>query len=104
MKDVSKSFSGVQVLHNINLDVAKGEVHVLLGENGAGKSTIIKILTGAYTKDTGEVDWEGKTLTVSKPKDAIDAGIATIYQELNLIPQLSVMENIFSRTRNEKGK
>ncbi|MFE4810643.1 sugar ABC transporter ATP-binding protein [Peribacillus simplex] len=103
MKDVSKSFSGVQVLHNINLDVEKGEVHVLLGENGAGKSTIIKILTGAYTKDTGEVHWEGKTLPVSKPKDAIDAGIATIYQELNLIPQLSIMENIFLGHEMKKG-
>nr|WP_068673657.1 sugar ABC transporter ATP-binding protein [Oceanobacillus sp. Castelsardo] len=95
MKNVSKSFSGIQVLHGINLEVKKGEVHVLLGENGAGKSTIIKILTGAYTKDTGVVKWENKVLDVEKPKDAIDAGIATIYQELNLIPQLSVMENIF---------
>lgn len=103
MKDVSKSFSGVQVLHNINLDVEMGEVHVLLGENGAGKSTIIKILTGAYTKDTGQVHWEGKTLSVSKPKDAIDAGIATIYQELNLIPQLSIMENIFLGHEMKKG-
>ncbi|WP_342514882.1 sugar ABC transporter ATP-binding protein [Sporosarcina sp. FSL K6-1522] len=103
VKDVSKSFSGVQVLHNINLDVEEGEVHVLLGENGAGKSTIIKILTGAYTKDTGEVWWDGKVLNVTKPKDAIDAGIATIYQELNLIPELSVMENIFLGHEKKKG-
>ncbi|MCM3399534.1 sugar ABC transporter ATP-binding protein [Oceanobacillus profundus] len=95
MKDVSKSFSGVQVLYDINLEVEEGEVHVLLGENGAGKSTIIKILTGAYTKDTGQIKWENEVLEVAEPKDAIDAGIATIYQELNLIPELSVMENIF---------
>lgn len=105
MKDVSKSFSGVQVLHAINLDIEEGEVHVLLGENGAGKSTIIKILTGAYTKDTGNVLWNGEVLNVTKPKDAIDAGIVTIYQELNLIPQLSVMENIFlGHEKKKSGK
>lgn len=103
MKGVSKSFSGVQVLHNIDIEVKKGEVHVLLGENGAGKSTIIKILTGAYTKDTGKILWDGKILNVTKPKDAIDAGIATIYQELNLVPQLSVMENIFLGHEKKKG-
>jgi ribose transport system ATP-binding protein len=105
MENVSKSFSRVQVLHNIDLDVKKGEVHVLLGENGAGKSTMIKILTGAYSKDTGTIRWEGKNLDVRTPKDAIDAGIATIYQELNLIPQLTVMENIFlGHEQKRKGK
>lgn len=103
VKDVSKSFSGVQVLHDINLDIEEGEVHVLLGENGAGKSTIIKILTGAYTKDTGEIWWNGKVLNVARPKDAIDVGIATIYQELNLISELSVMENIFLGHERKKG-
>ncbi|SMQ87003.1 monosaccharide ABC transporter ATP-binding protein, CUT2 family [Bacillus sp. OV166] len=103
MKDVSKSFSGVQVLHNINLDIQKGEVHVLLGENGAGKSTIIKILTGAYSKDTGEINWEGKNANITEPKDAINIGIATIYQELNLIPQLSIADNIFLGHERKKG-
>ncbi|MFB5193525.1 sugar ABC transporter ATP-binding protein [Neobacillus sp. KR4-4] len=103
MKDVSKSFSGVQVLHNINLDIQKGEVHVLLGENGAGKSTIIKILTGAYSKDTGEINWEGKNANITEPKDAINIGIATIYQELNLIPQLSIADNIYLGHERKKG-
>lgn len=95
LKNISKSFSGVQVLHDINFYIKPGEVHVLLGENGAGKSTIIKIITGAYKKDVGELIWKGKPLEITKPSDAIDAGIGTIYQELNLIPELSIMENIF---------
>jgi ribose transport system ATP-binding protein len=95
MENINKSFSNVQVLHNVNIEVEKGEVHVLLGENGAGKSTIIKILTGAYTKDSGEIYFEGKKLDVKQPIDSMKAGIATIYQELNLVPQLSVAENIF---------
>src|SRR5699024_733695 len=93
--DINKSFSGVQVLHDINVEVKRGEVHVLLGENGAGKSTIIKIITGAYEKDVGEVLWKGAPLVVNNPSDAIEAGIGTIYQELNLIPELSIIENIF---------
>lgn len=104
MKNINKSFSGVQVLHSINLGIQKGEVHVLLGENGAGKSTIIKILTGAYSKDTGDIQWEGKSANITQPKDAINIGIATIYQELNLIPQLSVMENIFLGHEPKTGK
>ncbi|MCM3652286.1 sugar ABC transporter ATP-binding protein [Metabacillus litoralis] len=103
MKDVSKSFSSVKVLHNISLEIQKGEVHVLLGENGAGKSTIIKILTGAYSKDTGEIKWEGQKVDIIQPKDAIDIGIATIYQELNLIPQLSIADNIFLGHEQKRG-
>ncbi|WP_322112089.1 sugar ABC transporter ATP-binding protein [Brevibacillus ruminantium] len=95
MKGINKAFSGVTVLHDVHLDVRQGEVHVLLGENGAGKSTIIKIMTGAYTKDKGEIRWDGRPVEIAKPSDAIDIGIATIYQELNLIPHLSVAENIF---------
>lgn len=95
LKHINKSFSSVQVLHDINVDFKKGEVHVLLGENGAGKSTIIKIITGAYEKDTGEIIWKGERLEVNEPIDSINAGIGTIYQELNLVPELSIMENIF---------
>ncbi|MFJ7368814.1 sugar ABC transporter ATP-binding protein [Lysinibacillus sp. NPDC098008] len=103
VENISKSFSGLQVLKDISFDVGPGEIHVLLGENGAGKSTIIKILTGAYQKDTGQVIWKGQPLEVSKPQDAIDVGIGTIYQELNLIPELSVMENIFLGHEIKKG-
>ena len=105
LKDISKSFSGVQVLYDINVEVEPGEVHVLLGENGAGKSTIIKIITGAYAKDKGEIRWKNENLQVSKPSDSIDAGIGTIYQELNLVPELSVMENIFlGHEKKSSGK
>ncbi|MEM5597793.1 ATP-binding cassette domain-containing protein [Niallia circulans] len=72
-----------------------GEVHVLLGENGAGKSTLIKILTGAYEKDGGEIYWENQLVSINSPVDSMKIGIATIYQELNVIPQLKVYENIF---------
>lgn len=103
LKNISKSFSGVQVLHDINMEVKLGEVHVLLGENGAGKSTIIKIITGAYEKDVGELIWKGLPIEVTKPSDSIDAGIGTIYQELNLIPELSIMENIFLGHEKKTG-
>ncbi|MFC3884587.1 sugar ABC transporter ATP-binding protein [Bacillus songklensis] len=95
MKGIKKSFSNNHVLKGIDLDVRPGEVHVLLGENGAGKSTLIKILTGAYEKDAGEIYWEGQLVNINNPVDSMKLGIATIYQELNVIPQLKVYENIF---------
>ncbi|WP_047152677.1 sugar ABC transporter ATP-binding protein [Aneurinibacillus tyrosinisolvens] len=95
LSNISKSFSGHQVLKNIDLDVKAGEVHVLLGENGAGKSTLIKIMTGAYTKDEGQILWQGQKVDINGPSDAMNIGIGTIYQELNLIPELSVYENMF---------
>ncbi|MCM3791339.1 sugar ABC transporter ATP-binding protein [Domibacillus indicus] len=105
LKDVCKGFSGIPVLKNINLDVRAGEVHVLLGENGAGKSTIIKIMTGAYSKDEGKLFWEGQKVNINTPSDAMDLGIATIYQELNLVPELPVYENIFlGRELKVKGR
>lgn len=104
LKNVSKAFSGVQVLDDINIGIKKGEVHVLLGENGAGKSTIIKIITGAYKMDSGEIKWKDRHLQVNKPSDAIEVGIGTIYQELNLIPHLSIMENIFLGHEKKKRR
>lgn len=95
MKGIKKSFSNNHVLKGIDFEVKPGEVHVLLGENGAGKSTLIKILTGAYQKDEGEIYWEGQPVQISSPLDAMQLGIATIYQELNVIPELKVYENIF---------
>ncbi|GKV65858.1 MULTISPECIES: sugar ABC transporter ATP-binding protein [unclassified Sporosarcina] len=103
LKGICKSFSGVQVLKDIDIQVESGEIHVLLGENGAGKSTIIKIITGAYSKDEGDLRWKNEELVVSKPSDSIDAGIGTIYQELNLVPELSVMENIFLGNEKKSG-
>lgn len=95
MKNINKSFFGVQVLHDVLLQVLPGEVHVLLGENGAGKSTLMKILSAAYKKEDGEILLEGKPYTASTPKEALDLGISVIYQEFNLIPHLSIYENIY---------
>lgn len=95
MKSVSKRFPGVLALDNVHLDVEKGEVHLLAGENGAGKSTLVKILAGAYKKDSGEIVLNGQTVDHLTPKHAQQLGISIIYQELNLVPYLSVAENIF---------
>ena len=95
LEGVSKSFPGVKALDNVRLDVRKGEVHALLGENGAGKSTLMKILSGAYRRDAGEIYWEGRPIEIRSPKEAQDLGIGIIYQEFNLIPQLSIAENVW---------
>lgn len=92
---IGKSFPGVRALNNVHLDVRRGEVHALLGENGAGKSTLMKILSGAYSLDEGEIYWEGKKIHIRNPKEAQDLGIGIIYQEFNLVPQLSIAENVW---------
>lgn len=94
-KHISKSFPGVKALTDISLTLEPGEVHVLVGENGAGKSTLMKILSGAYTADEGELWIEGKRVEKNSPAVASDLGIGMIYQELNLIPELSIARNIF---------
>ena len=94
-KNISKSFFGIPVLKNINLDMNKGEVHAILGENGAGKSTLIKIIGGIYECDSGELFLEGKRVILNKAADAINNGIITIHQELNMCAHLTVMENLF---------
>ena len=92
---IAKSFPGVRALADISFDVRPGEVHALLGENGAGKSTLIKIMSGVYQPDAGTIFLDGKPTTFGSPQEAQKAGIATIYQELLLFPELSVAENIF---------
>lgn len=94
MKGIDKSF-GVKVLDDVSFELRKGEVHALLGENGAGKSTLMKILTGVYSKDRGRIFLEGKEVDISSPLVASGLGIAVIHQELNLVPNLSIAENIF---------
>ncbi len=94
LRDTCKSFSGVQVLKNVNLELYPGEVHCLVGENGAGKSTLIKIISGAYQPDSGQVIYQGQELKHIHPRWARENGINTIYQEIDLIPSLSVAENI----------
>jgi ribose transport system ATP-binding protein len=95
LEGISKSFPGVRALHDVRLEVRKGEVHALLGENGAGKSTLMKILSGAYTRDAGEIYWEGRPIVIHHPREAQDLGIGIIYQEFNLVPQLSIAENVW---------
>ena len=96
IKGLSKAFPGVKALESVGFSVREGEVHALVGENGAGKSTLIKILSGAYQKDSGEVIFEGKSITSQNPHHAQQLGISTIYQEFNLAPNLSVTENILT--------
>ncbi|WP_226669572.1 sugar ABC transporter ATP-binding protein [Metabacillus litoralis] len=95
MDGITKEFPGVKALSNVHLNLYPGEVHALMGENGAGKSTLIKVLTGVYTIEEGTVTLEGKNIKVSNPLDAQDLGISTVYQEVNLCTNLSVVENIF---------
>lgn len=95
MKDIEKSFAGVKALDHAGLSVKEGEIHALIGENGAGKSTLMKILSGALHKDRGTVRILGEEVNIQTPKDAKRLGVATIYQEFMLAPDLTVAENIF---------
>ena len=95
MNQISKSFSGVPVLQNVSLHCNRGEVHALLGENGAGKSTLLKVLSGAHLPDSGEICLFGEKVDIKSPMDAMKHGIGTVYQELSIIPDLTVGENIF---------
>lgn len=95
LKNVVKKFPGVVALRNMDLEIRPGEIHGLIGENGAGKSTLIKVLTGVYIPEEGEVYVEGELKKFSSPKDSQDAGIACVYQELNIVKQLSLTDNIF---------
>jgi ribose transport system ATP-binding protein len=92
---VVKEFPGVRALDGVDLEVEAGEVHCLLGQNGAGKSTLIKVLSGAHTPDAGEIRWKGEPASFPTPIAALRAGLATIYQELDLVDGLTVAENIF---------
>jgi ribose transport system ATP-binding protein len=92
---VSKEFPGVKALKNVSFDLNEGEVHAVVGENGAGKSTLMKILSGIYKKDSGEITYKGKSVSIPNPYEAQKLGISIIHQELNLMPHLTVAENIF---------
>ena len=103
IQDIDKSFPGVHALKSVSLTLSKGQVLALVGENGAGKSTLIKILGGAFKADKGKIVLQGIDTKHNSPKDAQENGIAVIYQEFNLIPDLKVHENIFlGREKKEK--
>jgi len=95
IREISKSFPGVQALDKVSLHIRKGEIHALVGENGSGKSTLAKCLAGAHQPDSGQLLKEGTPVTLGHPLEAREHGVAIIYQEFSLVPTLSVAENIF---------
>ncbi|OEF81247.1 ribose ABC transporter ATP-binding protein RbsA [Vibrio breoganii] len=95
LADIEKAFPGVKALDKASLNVYPGRVMALMGENGAGKSTLMKVLTGIYSKDSGSIAYQGSTASFKGPRDSQEAGISIIHQELNLIPELTIAENIF---------
>ena len=95
MKGITKTFPGVKALSDVSFDLYKGELHALVGENGAGKSTLMKILSGLYKADSGDLVLRGETIVSTGLREMIGHKVGVIYQELNLIPYLSVAENIF---------
>ena len=103
MRGVSKSYPGVQALSGVDFDVRSGEVHALVGENGAGKSTLVKILAGAVTADAGTIEIGGQAVKIASPRQAEQYGISIIYQEFNLVPSLSVAENVLLGREPVKG-
>ena len=95
LSGITKSFPGVLALSGVDFSLLKGEIHALMGENGAGKSTLIKVLTGVYRRDAGSIEYQGAPIEIHSPLEAQRLGISTVYQEVNLVPNLSVAENLF---------
>ena len=95
VKGLTKSFPGVVALSNVDFTLKAGEVHVLVGENGAGKSTLAKCILGVYKPDSGQMYLNNEPVSFSDPKDALDHGIAAVYQELTMVPYLNAPQNIF---------
>ena len=105
MEGIEKSFPGVHALNQCKFELRAGEVHALIGENGAGKSTMVKIMTGVYRKDAGTVFYKGKEVDFQGPKEAQELGISIVHQELNLMPHLTIAQNIFiGRETTEAAK
>ena len=103
MRGIDKAFGSNQVLKNAGFELRDGEIHALMGENGAGKSTLMKILTGVYTRDAGTVVVDGQEVVYKSPQEAEKAGIVFIYQELNVLFDLTVEENLFMGKEITKG-
>src|SRR5919197_1375141 len=95
LEGVSKSFGPVQALEDVDFSVRRGEVVALVGDNGAGKSTLVKVVAGIHDADSGRILFEGEPVTISGPNDAVQLGIATVYQDLALCDNLDVVENLF---------
>ena len=103
MKNICKQFPGVKALDNVSFELKKGEVHALVGENGAGKSTLVQTLNGVHKQDSGEIVLDGKVVNIHNPLDAQKHGIGIVFQELSLIPELSVAENVFANRQPTNG-
>ena len=103
MEGIDKSFPGVHALDQAHFELRPGEVHALVGENGAGKSTLMKILSGVYRKDAGRIYYRGQEVDIPNPRAAQDLGISIIHQELNLMPHLTVAQNIFIGREPRRG-
>jgi len=102
-RGLSRSFTGVRALSGVDFRLRAGEVHALMGQNGAGKSTLIKVLTGVYQPDAGELRLNGEVIRPQSAADAQRLGISTVYQEVNLCPNLSVAENVFAGRYPRRG-
>ncbi|MCR2783818.1 MULTISPECIES: sugar ABC transporter ATP-binding protein [unclassified Microbacterium] len=100
---IGKSFFGVSVLQDVGIEVRRGEVHGLVGENGAGKSTLMKILAGVYQADAGTVEYEGHPVSFTHPRQAMDAGLVTVFQEFTLLPERTVAQNVFLGREPRRG-
>src|SRR5690606_39126155 len=100
---VGKSFFGVEVLRGIDFEVRPGEVHGLVGENGAGKSTLMKIIAGVQPADEGRIEYRGEEVRYSHPRQAMDAGIVTVFQEFTLLPERTVADNVFLGREPRRG-
>ena len=103
MEGIEKTFPGVHALSDCQFELRSGEVHALVGENGAGKSTLMKVLAGVYHKDAGRILYKGQEVEIPNPRAALDLGISMIHQELNLMPHLTVAQNIFIGREPRKG-
>ena len=103
MHNIDKRFGGTHALKDVTIKFKRAEVNVIMGENGAGKSTLMRILTGAHSKDSGKLIYEGKEVEIHTPADAKALGISMIYQELNLVPDMTVAENLFVGNEQVKG-
>ena len=103
LKHITKRFPGVVALKDMSIGIRPGEIHGLIGENGAGKSTLIKVLTGVHTPEEGEIFVDGQKVVFKNPVQSREAGIACVYQELNIVKQLPVTDNVFMGRAVKKG-
>ena len=101
---ICKTYPGTIALENVDLDFYGGEVHAILGKNGAGKSTLVRIISGAVMQDAGDITLDGQAVSITNPREALNKGIVSVYQELSLIPGLTIAENILLGRTPKKQK